>query len=143
MLKNHPKLQKFLIWLLVVVISYPVYLFLKGQMYGFSPENYLPAKEEIVQAEVWASDAEKVYPSKLYPTNREAYEPWLFVRGFCYYRLWPNVAEDIPRVTVLFTLEDGSLYKVVVGDKTVSFNGTFRKLCPENAAEVLTEALTK
>ena len=142
MLNNHPKLKKFLIWLLCVALCFPVYLVLNALLFGVPAEYRLPEPEEIVQIEAWNSDSEKArIETEIFTEDRDLTMICNLLDALCDYHLVYMGVEDVPRFTAKMTLTDGSEYTVTVGSESVNFNGTFKGLRNKDAAEILTEEL--
>ena len=142
MLNNHPKLKNFLIWLLCVALFFPVYLVLNALLFGVPAEYRLPEPEEIVQIEVWNSDAEKAQiETELFTKERDLTMVCNLLDALCDYHLVYMGVEDVPYFTAKMTLTDGSEYAINVGSESVSFNGTFKGLRNKDAAEILTKQL--
>ena len=143
MLKQHPKWKRFLVLVLDIVIFVPVYLFLNAVIFGVDAGDRLPPLEDIVQVEIWSSDAQKArLESRTFGKSVDIAVARAMLAEECDYGVFqPLNAEDIPRLTVRMTLTDASEYTVVVGNTTVSFNGTFRTLRDDDAAQVLTREL--
>ena len=142
MLKNHPKARNFLIWLLCMAISFPIYLLADGLLFGVDAGNKLPDPEEIVRIEVWSSDSEKArIETEKFTEVQDISMTRNLLDALCDYNLFYMGVEDIPRLTVEMFLADGGEYTVVVGDESVNFNGTFKALRNKEAAQILTEQL--
>ena len=142
MLKNHPKARNFLIWLLCMAISFPIYLLADGLLFGVDAGNKLPDTEEIVRIEVWSSDFEKVrIETETFTDVRDISMIRNLLDALCDYNLVYMGVEDIPRLTVKMFLANGVEYIVVVGNESVNFNGTFKGLRNKDAAEILTQQL--
>ena len=142
MLKNRPKARNFLIWLLCMAISLPIYLLADGLLFGVDAGNKLPAPEEIGRIEVWSSDSEKArIETETFTDVRDISMTLDLLDALCDYNLVYMGVEDIPRLTVKMFLNDGVEYTVVVGNESVNFNGTFKGLRNKDAAEILTQQL--
>ena len=142
MLKNHPKIKGFLIWLLCVAIGFPIYMLINTALFGVDAQYRLPEPEEIVQIEVWNSDAEKArIETEIFTEDRDLTMICNLLDALCDYHLVYMGVEDVPRFTAEMTLTDGSEYTVTVGSESVNFNGTFKGLRNKDAAEILTRQL--
>ena len=142
MLKNHPKARNFLIWLLCMAISVPIYLLADGVLFGVDAGNKLPDTEKIVRIEVWSSDFEKVrIETETFTDVRDISMIRNLLDALCDYNLVYMGVEDIPRLTVKMFLANGVEYIVVVGNESVNFDGTFKGLRNKDAAQILTEQL--
>lgn len=142
MLKKHPKVKNFLIWLLCMAICFPIYLFADGLLFGFDAGNKLPGPEEIVWMEVWSSDFEKArIETETFEGFRDISMTRNLLDALCDYNLFYMGVEDIPRLSVKMVLTGGGEYTVVVGNESVNFNGTFRGLRNTDAAQILTQQL--
>ena len=142
MLKNHPKIKGFLIWLLCIAIGFPIYMMINAALFGVDAQYRLPEPEEIAQIEVWNSDAEKArIETEIFTEDRDLTMVCNLLDALCDYYLVYMGVEDVPRFTAKMTLTDGSEYTVTVGSESVNFNGTFKGLRNKDAAEILTEQL--
>ena len=142
MLKNHPKIKGFLIWLLCIAIGFPIYMMINAALFGVDAQYRLPEPEEIAQIEVWNSDAEKArIETEIFTEDRDLTMVCNLLDALCDYHLVYMGVEDVPRFTAKMTLTDGSEYTVTVGSESVNFNGTFKGLRNKDAAEILTEQL--
>ena len=142
MLKNHPKIKGFLIWLLCIAIGFPIYMMINAALFGVDAQYRLPEPEEIAQIEVWNSDAEKArIETEIFTEDRDLTMICNLLDALCDYYLVYMGVEDVPRFTAKMTLTDGSEYTVTVGSESVNFNGTFKGLRNKDAAEILTEQL--
>ena len=142
MLKNHPKIKGFLIWLLCVAIGFPIYMLVNAALFGVDAGYRLPEPEEIVQIEVWNSDSEKArIETEIFTEDRDLTMVCNLLDALCDYHLVYMGVEDVPRFTAKMTLTEGSEYTVTVGSESVNFNGTFKGLRNKDAAEILTEQL--
>ena len=142
MLKNHPKIKGFLIWLLCIAIGFPIYMMINAALFGVDAQYRLPEPEEIAQIEVWNSDAEKArIETEIFTEDRDLTMVCNLLDALCDYQLVYMGVEDVPRFTAKMTLTGGSEYTVTVGSESVNFNGTFKGLRNKDAAEILTEQL--
>ena len=142
MLKNHPKVKNFLIWLLCVAVGFPIYLLVDAALFGVDAQYRLPEPAEIIQIEVWNSDSEKArIETEIFTEDRDLTMVCNLLDALCDYDLVYMGVEDVPRFTAKMTLTDGSEYTVTVGGESVNFNGTFKGLRNQDAAKILTEQL--
>lgn len=137
------KMKKALRMILMICVNCVLLVLLNGALLGVDANYRLPEPEEIARVEVYSSDAERVRIDSATATHESDIKvTWALLSLCCDYKVLPPLnPEDIPRFTAVMTLTDGSEYKVVVGNTTVAFNGTYKNLRKEDAAEVLTNEL--
>ena len=141
MLKNHPKIKGFLRWFVRFTVGFFVYLLVYGAIFGIDAGWRIPDHEKIVQIEMWSSDSEKACIEKRTYTEPHNIEvACALVSLTCDYKVMPPLnLEDIPRFTMVMTLDNGRECEVCVGNTTVAFNGTYKVLRDTDAAKILTE----
>ena len=124
-------------------LLFMIYTLIDGICFGFEAGWRIPEHEDIVQIEMWNSDHEKGSIEREICTEPHSLEmACALVSLTCDYKLIPPMnPEDIPRFTMVMTLEDGREYTLRVGDTTVAFNGTYKVLRDIDAAKILTQQL--
>jgi len=124
------------------LIFFVLYSLLSVWMWGIDAGKRLPDWETVVQAEVWSSDAGQArIESRTLTRPQDITSACALLALYCDYHLIYMGVEDVPRLTVVMTLEDGSAYTVAVGNESVNFNGTFKGLRNKDAAKILTDVL--
>ena len=134
------KAGKFLLRYTFRFAVFVVFLHLfNGFSFGFETARKLPDYDSVVQVEVIPADP--ALAPVTYTTEKSVVLPLAGLAGYCDYTLWHKEETSPGRLTFLITTEDSEVFTVIVGDKTISFNGSVRGLRHENAAQMLTNLL--
>lgn len=124
---------------LLFAIFYVFCQFANGLCFGFEAARKLPDHEAVIQVEVISSDPSIV--AVTYTSENSVALTLGYLSGYCDYTLWHNEETAPGRLTFLITTENGDVVPVIVGDRTISFNGSVRGLRYEKAAQIMTELL--
>ncbi len=137
------KLKKFGKFILRHAFRFAVFCvmlyFFNGFCFGFETARKLPEYDTVAQVEVIPSDP--ALASVTYAFPKSVVLPLAGLAGYCDYTLWHGEETAPERLTFLITTNDGEVFTVTVGDKTISFNGSVRGLKHENAVQMLTDLL--